>query len=611
MAGSAPLDTHDTFDLATATSARHRGWAELAVAAAALVAVLAIVLVTYWPALSAAAQYMDDKFYIGSAVIRRPSWASLSKIFGEVLSPSLVNGYYQPMSLASMMLDFLDPTAAASLVPFHRTTLLLHLLNVVLVVVLLYKLFGHWVAAALLGLLYGLHPLNADAVLWVAERKTVLGTSFALSSLILYVVYAGNADRSGRRDWKRYLAALLLYACALLSKPTTVPLVALLPLLNYWPLKRLNRSTLLEAVPFLVLGALSALVTIISQANSGQEGATVIARATYMPLLVAYGIGFYLVKVVYPANLVSDYQGPHPFALTNPQVLGNLLFTLGILAAIILSFRRTRAWAVGGLFFSIALVPTLGIIHFTESVVSNRSMYLPMVGMLLPLHWELGRAWSDGIGKLKKSVVRVIVVGLAATLAMGSAVATRRYEAHWQDTMTLLRYYLGQQPNDWRLHTRLANEWIQRGDYPAAIAEFKEALHFDPNWAENWLNVGRATFTIGRYAEAKAAFAKALQLTPNAWRAHILMGTTLTQEADLEGALAQFRTAVQLAPKVAATHYNVANALAEQGKWDEAAAEYQQTLQLEPRFEDARRALQSIAARKPADGSSASGSSAD
>jgi Flp pilus assembly protein TadD len=320
----------------------------------------------------------------------------------------------------------------------------------------------------------------------------------------------------------------------------------------------------------------------------------------YLPLLVAYGIAFYLIKVLYPAGLVSDYLGPQPFALTNPQVLGSILVTAGILAAVILSWPRTRAWAVGGLFFVVAMVPTLGIIRFTSSVTANRSMYLPMVGLLLPLHWELNRVWCGGSGRLKKSGVRVMVAVLAATLAIGSAFATRRYESHWHDTLTLLRYYLAQQPNDWKLHTRMGNALIERRDYPAAISEFKEALRFHPRWAENWLNLGRASFTIGKYAEAKQAFATALQYTPRDWRAHILMGSALMEEMDVQGALAEFRTAVQLAPKMAAAHYNVANALNRLGQLDEAAAEYQQTLRLDPRFEDARQLLDAIEARKPA-----------
>ena len=280
---------------------------------------LGIVLATYWPALSAGALYMDDKFYLGAPEMRNPSWASVKKIFGEVLAPTVVKGYYQPLALTSIMVDFLDPAAANNLRPFHRTTLLLHVLNVALVVVLLYLLFGNWLTSCLLGLLYGLHPLNADAVLWIAERKAVLSTFFALWSLVLYVLYARHADQTRHRDWKRYGASLFMYMCAVLSKPTAVPVVALLLVLDYWPLRRLNRRALIEKAPFLIVCGLSAAVTVISQSRSFDAGRVEMMHGFYLPFVIAYSIGLYLFKTAWPAGLVYDYPFPQPFSVDKPR----------------------------------------------------------------------------------------------------------------------------------------------------------------------------------------------------------------------------------------------------------------------------------------------------
>ena len=577
-----------------------RLWLGGRVPAAVLVALWTVVLAAYWPALSAGALYMDDKFYLGAPIMQHPSWASLKAIFGEVLSPSLVNGYYQPLALVSIMLDFLDPTAANSLLPFHRTTLLLHLLNAALVVVLLRRLFGNWVTAGLLGLLYGLHPLNADAVLWIAERKTVLSTCFALCSFILYVTYARHAQQAGRGHWKQYIAALLMYACAVLSKPTALPVALLLLVLDYWPLeRRFNRTTLLEKVPFVVVGALFALVAVISQARAGQAGTTQLMNPLYLPLVLGYCIGLYLFKTVCPVDLVSDYWAPHPLTLMNADVLIGVLATAGIVVAIVLSVRRTRAWVAGGLFFLITILPTVGIVRYTSSIAANRSMYLPMLGLLLPLAWALNRLWTLDVSASRVLRVRLILVGVGAILATGSVVATRSYESHWRDSVTLLQYYLTQAPKAWILHTRLGNEWIQRNNYPSAIAEFREAAHLNPKWTENELNLGRALFTVGEYAEAKQAFAMALQQTPNDWRAHMLMGSTLTRQEDLEGALREFRIAAQLAPTQAVARYKVGSILAQQGRVDEAIRAYQQTLRLDPRFGEAQRALDAIEPKRP------------
>lgn len=560
-----------------------------------LAVVLGIVAATYWPALSAGAQYMDDKFYLGP-LAQHPSWASVKAFFGEMLAPSMVNGYYQPLSLVSVMLDFLDPAAAHGLLPFHRTSLLLHLLNVVLVASLLHSLWRNWVTAGLLALLYGLHPLNADSVLWVAERKTVLSTAFALSSLLVYLAYVRYAERTGQRDWKRYLASLFLYLCALLSKPTALPVIAAFVILDYWPLGRLGWRTLLEKVPFGVVAAVSGWVALYSQVHSGQGGMLEYVKAYYLPLTVVYGVGFYLLKLLWPAGLVSDYPYPQPLGLANMEVLGSAIIALGAAAAVVLSLRRTRAWLVGALFFAVALLPTLGLIRYTSSIATNRSMYLPMVGLLLPLQWELTRAWHKGALALQGWTLRVGAAA-AALLVLGCGYATRVYESHWQDTLTLLRYYLSQQPRDWRLHTRMGNEWIVRKDFASAIQEFRTAIGFNPTWTENHLNLGRALFTTGDFAGAAQAFATALEQTPNDWRAHMLMAWTWERRGSLEGARREFASAATIAPRAAEAHFNLANVLAQMGKTDDAVAEYRQTLRLEPRYREAAMALEALGAK--------------
>jgi protein O-mannosyl-transferase len=574
------------------------GWNRLIVRGALLLAVLGIVWVTYRPALSAGALYMDDTFYLGAKETRHPSWASVKTIFSEVFTPTVVKGYYQPLALISIMLDFLDPSAATNLRPFHRTTLFLHMLNVALVAVLLYLLFGNWVTSCLLGLLYGLHPLNVDVVLWVAERKAVLSTCFALWSLVFYVLYARHADRSRHRDWKRYGASLLMYACAVLSKPTAVPLAVLLLVLDYWPLRRLTWRALLEKTPFLIICGLFALVTVISQSRSFDAGNVIMMKVYYLPFVIAYSIGLYLIKTVWPAGLVSDYPFPQPFSATNPEVVLCIIGTLAIIAGIAFSVYRTRAWLAGGLFFFIAISPALGIVSFTSSVVSNRFIYLPMVGLLLPLNWALHRIWNTAGGVLKVNSLRVALVGVGAVVAIGCAGITRAYESQWRDTLTLLHYYLAQSPNDWKLHTRLGNEWVDRGNYDSAIDEFTKAVQFNWGWAENHLNLGRALFMVGRFSEARLAFAEALRQTPNDWRCHVLMGVTLSRLNNHEDGLKELAAADKLAPMAAEVHYNIAAILSRQGKLDEAVKEFQKTLRLDPNYRDAQRALDTIAPRK-------------
>jgi protein O-mannosyl-transferase len=392
--------------------------------------------------------------------------------------------------------------------------------------------------------------------------------------------------------------------CGLLSKPTTLPLPALLLVLDYWPLKRLRRAALLEKVPFFALAGLSAAVTIISQGRAAHVGEAQLMHPLYLPLVMAYCLGFYLSKTVCPTALVSDYPNPEPFGLANGQILAMVAVATVVLVAVVLSVRRTRAWLAGVGFFLLALLPTMGVVRFTLSLAANRSVYFPMLGLLLPLTWGLCRLWKLDVGARKLVAVRTTLAGLGALLVMACSGLTLQYETHWRDTagaegradgtLNLLRYYLTVSPNDWRLHNGLGNEWGDRGDYPSAIVEFHEAVRLHPRWAGNHLSLGRALFMVGRYAEAKRAFANALQRAPGYGRAHLLMGLLLLRERDFGGALAEFRTAAQLDPGQAMAHYHAAEALLRLGRVDEAREAFRRTLQVDPTNVKAQAALHAI-----------------
>ncbi|MFH0980558.1 MAG: glycosyltransferase family 39 protein, partial [Planctomycetota bacterium] len=224
---------------------------------AVLILVVALtVAAVHWPALSAQTLSFDDAQYLTkNLLVQNPSWASAGRFLREVLEPSTVSGYYQPLAMISLMLDHALGGRADQLRPFHRTSLILHISNTALVIVLLYLLFRQaWVAVAV-GLLFGLHPLTVEPIPWIGERKTLLATFFALCCFITYVGYAR------RRSWKRYVACLVWFVLALMSKPTTTPLPVLLLLLDYWPLRRLNKRAVLEKVPFLIIAGLSAVIT--------------------------------------------------------------------------------------------------------------------------------------------------------------------------------------------------------------------------------------------------------------------------------------------------------------------------------------------------------------
>ena len=71
-----------------------------------------------------------------------------------------------------------------------------------------------------------------------------------------------------RGGWKWLAVSLVMYLSALLSKPTAALLPALLLLVDYWPLQRLNLRALVEKVPFFVIGGVFGVITLISHSRT-------------------------------------------------------------------------------------------------------------------------------------------------------------------------------------------------------------------------------------------------------------------------------------------------------------------------------------------------------
>ena len=343
-------------------------------------AVCGAVVITHWPALNANALSFDDQqYFTGNALVQNPSWNSAKRFLTEVLEPSTVEGYYQPLAMISLMFDYAAGGRKNNLTPFHTTSLILHTANTALIIILLYLLFGNIWAAAAAGLLFGVHPMTVEPIPWVGERKTLLAAFFSLWSLFFYVRYAKSANR------KFYIACFFAYFLALMSKPTSTPLPAVMLLMDYWPLNRLSKKTILEKIPLFLMGAIFACITYISQHRTAVTVLPTKYGPEYVPAVLCHNIIFYLYKIIWPVNLSSHYAFPKPFGLTSPMVLAGVIGTCILIPVLLFSLRFTKAALTGWLIFFVAIFPTMGVIGFTNVIASDKFAYLPSVGLLMAL----------------------------------------------------------------------------------------------------------------------------------------------------------------------------------------------------------------------------------
>ena len=554
-----------------------------------LVAVAAVVAVAvHWPVLSTQAlSFDDDQYLTNNLLVQNPSWNSAKRFLTEVFEPSTVGGYYQPLTMISLMLDYSLSGDVNNLRPFRWMSLCLHVANTVLVAVLLYVLFGKAWVAAVCGLVFSLHPMTVEPMAWVSEQKTLLATFFAFWSLLCYVWFAKKLR------WWCYGLSLVMYILALLTKPTPITLPVLFVLLDWWPLERLSLKTLQEKTPFFVIALLSAAVTFISQASvsppvlGGEYGTQNIW------LVVCYDIMFYPLKMLWPVNLSSFYPFPEPFNFSNPVLIGGVIGTAILLSVLILSMRWTKAPLAGWLFFFAATLPTMQIFRFSNVIASDKFAYLPSLGFLLLLAFGLRRLWDKN-----KAAIKAAILAGAVLVSAAEAKATRAYLVHWKDTVGLCEYMLSQTPGAPGIHYMLGNALREQGRLYEAAAHYEIVLAEEPEHPANHCNYGIILAELGRLDEAITHFEKSLALEPTWAESHYNLANALRLKGDIPGAIAEYEKTLECRKDYVRAYNNLGGIYLDQKKLDEAIGCFRQAIEYSPRYTQAHNNLGLALAKK-------------
>ncbi len=546
----------------------------------AIVAV--VVVVVHLPVLTCDALCFDDHQYvIENALVRDFGFGSARRFFTEIFEPSTVAGYYQPLTMVSLMVDYALAGKSGTLYPFHRTALVLHVANTLLLIVLLYLLFRNPWAAAISGLLFGIHPVTAETVAWISERKTLLASFFSLWSLICYVLHA----QKGKRAF--YAGSMILYVLALLCKPIAVMLPILMILLDVWPLRRFTgfRRMIVNKAPLFAIGTLSALVTYLSQSRAagvrlpGEHG------VWHALLILCHNLIFYLQPIVWPTYLSPFYPYPEPFTLLHPKVLSGVVGTFVLAILLVVSLRRSHAVASGLLMFFFAILPTMQIVGFSDEIAANRFLYLPSWGLVILLaslfSWLLRRIKDD-----KMAFSRWALAAILLTLGVAEAHLLRSYLGYWHDTQTLYERMLVVSPYAYKVHNNLGIVLLGQRNVPEAIKHFKLATKFAGNpvrGAAAYANLGQLLVHTGDTHLGLASLRKVVYACPSRSGVSLHLAWILATHPDLSVVAPE--EAVALAERVIQTTGNRVVVL------DTLAAAYAANGQLEQAIETARKAL--------------------
>ncbi len=501
-------------------------------------AVSLLVFVAFCPVLANGFVNWDDDLYVGWMQSVHLSFSLALRLAFARNHPS---GNWHPITTLSHAADYtlwgMHPAG------HHLTSIVLHACNAGLLVLLGCALLDahvrtsrqgqtgwtsrHKLAAGVVaGLLWGLHPLRVESVAWISERKDLLCGFFCLLALHAYLRYAAEeADGSPGRARRRYLAVLAWFVLALLSKPMAVSLPFVLLVLDCYPLRRTGRGRLrhlvVEKIPFLLLAAASAVVTLYAQRADGAFQALASVPLPTRILVALRALALYLGKTVFPVELLPLYAYPrHVHALSFRFGLPILSLALLTVASIALA-RRHGALAAAWAIFAGMLVPVLGIVQVGPQAMADRYTYLPGMALALLLasawagflHRGAGRRWAARVAGAAPVLVFVALAGLSA-----------RQIGVWHDSGSLWSYDLRYQPWDTEAYNNRASYYFDQGEYRKALADYDAALSVPPDLSPVHATERRSAYfndraitdvRLGRYLKALADEGQAIKLRPD------------------------------------------------------------------------------------------------
>ena len=227
-------------------------------------------------------------------------------------------------------------------------------------------------------------------------------------------------------------------------------------------------------------------------------------------------------------------------------------------------------WFVG------TLVPVIGIVQVGGQAMADRYTYLPHIGLLSALVFEVAALVANTATRTK---VAVVIAGVASVACLA---ATTKQLSFWKDSESVFTHTLAVTQNNPIAHINLGVALEQQGRLADARKQYEAAAALDPNRVQAQINLANVLDLSGETDRALEHYRMALQLNRNAPLVHINYGSALVKLGRFDEAKQHYEEARRLAPNDPRPPYLQGKSLLRQGRSREAAEQFQAALQVDP-----------------------------
>jgi protein O-mannosyl-transferase len=526
-------------------------------------ATIVVAFQIYAPALRG--QFVFDDLFLAYT---DPHAASLSLARWCGLRPILGLSFWVNFQVAG-----LDPFI------YHAVNVLLHSFSAMLLFFIVRKLLElaatelslRNVLAGFSAALFLVHPLQTEAVAYIASRSENLSVLFIFGAFCVFLY-----RRPPEIQWPYAIAILCLFACGMGTKEHAVALPAVFLLTDYFWNPGFSfrgiRANWRLYIPIVLLSVAGALFIWSYVSRDPMIGFHVQGLTWYQYFFTECRALFgYVWYFICPTGLNVDHEFAESLTITDHGAIVAMGALAGLIAAAVL-FRRRYPLACYGFFvFLILLAPTSSFIPIRDVFVERR-MYLPFVGLSLMLLEPLRRA------RVQPRALAVIL----ACVCIIPAYLTWRRAAVWTSATRLWVNSVATAPGKARPHIGLGNSYLHDNRCSDAAREYEAAYHLSPPDFTLKYNLAAAYKCMKLPARAADLLRDAIAENPKAPSNYALLGMVQGEMGRWKEGLESLDRAQRLDPNYAATYAYRGAILAMLGQPEQASREFQTCLRIDP-----------------------------
>lgn len=471
---------------------------------------------------------------------------------------------------------------------YHLTNIAIHITNTILAFMLMQQIFRtqglsvhfgtHAVPLAFtIALLWGVHPLNTNAITYISQRFESLMSTFYLLTLYAWL-----------RRW--FALAVVTSVLGMISKEIMVTVPVMIVLLDVGFITRSWRETLSQR--WRALAVLTSVVITIAGRDllflpKYMAGVGLGGQANFWPYITTepHAVLHYLWLIFWPSPLIFDYGWP---AATGLKIIVPTFMVVILLVLALWGVVQKQLWAPPLAAYFVILAPSSSFIPIFGDYYDEYRAYLPSLAIVAAIvvtaqiamrHFHISPRWGV-----------VLATGMAVILG---GLTLRRNE-DYRSGVTLWADTVQKSPENPRAYNNLGNALINKQDWVGAEQAFRASIKLWPDFAEPHNNLGLILSRRGDLVGAEREYRESIRSRNTLVEAHNNLGQILGLQKDFVGAEQEFRFAVMLEPYNIPAHHNLAVILHQQGNLPAAEQEFLNIIHLSPENGDTHAALGSL-----------------